>query len=130
MGNSCECLFLKVITMKYLWILCILWVVVAAVLLLSYVSYQFLLRCIKRGYYKRAPKVVVIVCDKGHYFPEDAALTLEDIPGCTSPVKLCPVCFDENLKRAEAQALNDVAEVRKGNGKKTRGTITTIDKKN
>lgn len=63
--------------------------------------YKLLVWRIKHKLYKNAPRVEMVMCDKGHYYPKDLAFTLE-VPEVPFPVELCPICYDKNLTNAQA----------------------------
>ena len=74
----------------------------------------WLIRNIKKEYTAKAPKVPTNICDKGHVYPEEAALKLTGIPGLEGDVAMCPVCYDTNLHNAEKKALQDIKEWKNG----------------
>lgn len=53
-----------------------------------------------RNNLRQVPKVPMLICEKGHLYPEDAALNVS-VPELTEQLHLCPFCYDDNMKNAE-----------------------------
>lgn len=74
-------------------------VIIAACVAFPLVRY-LILQDIRNTLKAKSPQVPASLCDKGHLVPNDMLLRLSDIPGCEDDVKICPICYDQNLARA------------------------------